>query len=244
MLLRELGDEYAAVLETCATVIRRRGASLRRAQGRRHRRRVPVGVRARRTGDRSRDGPPATKWPRAHGPAVGTCVCARASTAAGPRLTDAGYVGLCGPHRRPRVHRGPRRADRDHGQGEGIGRRFHSGGNRLQAAGASEARGPAPTGDALSGQRQGRGHAIPTAAERLTTQIGGRSGIRTHETLARPTVFKTVAFVRSATLPGGTLPGRQAPFETIDFRRTDQDRSRHRTGLVVQLGHFRQRSTH
>ena len=36
----------------------------------------------------------------------------------------------------------------------------------------------------------------------------GRSGIRTHETLARPTVFKTVAFVRSAILPGGCYPRR------------------------------------
>ena len=38
----------------------------------------------------------------------------------------------------------------------------------------------------------------------------GRSGIRTHETLARPTVFKTVAFVRSAILPGGCYLGSQA----------------------------------
>ena len=34
---------------------------------------------------------------------------------------------------------------------------------------------------------------------------GGRSGIRTHEPLAGLTVFKTVAFVRSATLPPGSV---------------------------------------
>ena len=32
--------------------------------------------------------------------------------------------------------------------------------------------------------------------------FGGRSGIRTHERVAPLTVFKTVAFVRSAILPG------------------------------------------
>ncbi len=32
---------------------------------------------------------------------------------------------------------------------------------------------------------------------------GGRAGIRTREPLAGPAVFKTVAFVRSATLPNG-----------------------------------------
>ena len=32
---------------------------------------------------------------------------------------------------------------------------------------------------------------------------GGRSGIRTHERVAPLTVFKTVAFVRSAILPQG-----------------------------------------
>jgi hypothetical protein len=34
----------------------------------------------------------------------------------------------------------------------------------------------------------------------------GRSGIRTHERVAPLTVFKTVAFVRSAILPQGSLP--------------------------------------
>jgi hypothetical protein len=34
---------------------------------------------------------------------------------------------------------------------------------------------------------------------------GGRGGIRTHERVAPLTVFKTVAFVRSATLPAGSL---------------------------------------
>jgi hypothetical protein len=33
--------------------------------------------------------------------------------------------------------------------------------------------------------------------------FGGRSGIRTHERVAPLTVFKTVAFVRSAILPPG-----------------------------------------
>jgi hypothetical protein len=33
--------------------------------------------------------------------------------------------------------------------------------------------------------------------------LGGRSGIRTHERVAPLTVFKTVAFVRSAILPQG-----------------------------------------
>ncbi len=32
-------------------------------------------------------------------------------------------------------------------------------------------------------------------------RTGGEGGIRTHETLARPTVFKTVAFNHSATSP-------------------------------------------
>jgi hypothetical protein len=36
---------------------------------------------------------------------------------------------------------------------------------------------------------------------RKTAGDSGRSGIRTHEPLAGLTVFKTVAFVRSATLP-------------------------------------------
>jgi hypothetical protein len=35
---------------------------------------------------------------------------------------------------------------------------------------------------------------------------GGRTGIRTQERVAPSTVFKTVAFVRSAILPGGSLP--------------------------------------
>ena len=36
-------------------------------------------------------------------------------------------------------------------------------------------------------------------------ELGGRGGIRTHEGLAPLTVFKTVAFVRSATLPATNL---------------------------------------
>jgi hypothetical protein len=36
-----------------------------------------------------------------------------------------------------------------------------------------------------------------------TDWLGGRSGIRTHERVAPLTVFKTVAFVRSAILPQG-----------------------------------------
>jgi hypothetical protein len=39
---------------------------------------------------------------------------------------------------------------------------------------------------------------------------GGRSGIRTHERVAPLTVFKTVAFVRSAILPTRSLSGAQA----------------------------------
>lgn len=39
----------------------------------------------------------------------------------------------------------------------------------------------------------------------------GRSGIRTHETRERLTVFKTVAFVRSAILPPSILAGRADP---------------------------------
>ena len=38
------------------------------------------------------------------------------------------------------------------------------------------------------------------------TNIGGRTGIRTLERVAPLTVFKTVAFVRSATLPGEMVP--------------------------------------
>ena len=39
------------------------------------------------------------------------------------------------------------------------------------------------------------------AKPRKATGSGGRSGIRTHERVAPLTVFKTVAFVRSAILP-------------------------------------------
>src|SRR5919108_5421730 len=43
---------------------------------------------------------------------------------------------------------------------------------------------------------------------------GGRSGIRTHERVAPLTVFKTVAFVRSAILPGACyLRERLRPLE-------------------------------
>ena len=35
---------------------------------------------------------------------------------------------------------------------------------------------------------------------------GGRGGIRTHERVAPLAVFKTAAFVRSATLPGAIYP--------------------------------------
>jgi hypothetical protein len=47
---------------------------------------------------------------------------------------------------------------------------------------------------------------MPVAAETKGAarppEEGGRGGIRTHGRVAPPTVFKTVAFVRSATLPG------------------------------------------
>ena len=48
--------------------------------------------------------------------------------------------------------------------------------------------------------RQGR----PVVPKGAKPQVdGGRSGIRTHEGLAPPAVFKTAAFVRSAILPAG-----------------------------------------
>ena len=39
----------------------------------------------------------------------------------------------------------------------------------------------------------------------------GRGGIRTHGPLVGPTVFKTVAFVRSATLPNRTVAAATGP---------------------------------
>ena len=48
--------------------------------------------------------------------------------------------------------------------------------------------------------------------ERLDSDRGGRSGTRTHGPLAGPTVFKTVALVRSAILPMRSLRGRRDPF--------------------------------
>jgi hypothetical protein len=44
---------------------------------------------------------------------------------------------------------------------------------------------------------------------------GGRTGIRTRERVALPTVFKTAAFVRSAILPSGSLPGDRAGRATL-----------------------------
>ena len=46
-------------------------------------------------------------------------------------------------------------------------------------------------------------------------ELGGRGGIRTHEGLAPLTVFKTVAFVRSATLPAQTVSDAAGPCITI-----------------------------
>ena len=49
----------------------------------------------------------------------------------------------------------------------------------------------------------------------------GRSGIRTHEGLAPLTVFKTVAFVRSAILPSSSLSGlaHELPFKRSELPR-------------------------
>ena len=45
----------------------------------------------------------------------------------------------------------------------------------------------------------GPGQTHPALSAR--TRLGGRGGIRTHERVAPLAVFKTAAFVRSATLP-------------------------------------------
>src|SRR5438128_10325581 len=53
----------------------------------------------------------------------------------------------------------------------------------------------------------------PPGDRPLQTQLGGRSGIRTHERVAPLTVFKTVAFVRSAILPAAESSGACLRFE-------------------------------
>ena len=69
------------------------------------------------------------------------------------------------------------------------------------AAGEPE---PAFNGWSNGGARLGSGGAFGRGANALLKS--GRAGIRTLEGLAPLTVFKTVAFVRSATLPATMVP--------------------------------------
>jgi hypothetical protein len=65
---------------------------------------------------------------------------------------------------------------------------------------------------------------------------GGRTGIRTQERVAPSTVFKTVAFVRSATLPGRSLPvDRADPTHDLKGSGIPSDRRIRRGAIAIGL---------
>ncbi len=74
-------------------------------------------------------------------------------------------------------------------------------------AGRSDVRATAVADDAQAGIGRARRGSWAVGRRMEPAGQSGRSGIRTHERVAPLTVFKTVAFVRSAILPRGSLSG-------------------------------------